>query len=31
VSVKFCKKGIDGMWLDKIKRFMGRVKEGLSE
>ena len=28
VSVKFCKKGIDGMWLDEIKRFMGRVKVG---
>jgi len=28
VSVKFCKKGIDGMWLDEIKRFMGRVKGG---
>ena len=28
VSVKFCKKGIGGMWLDEIKRFMGRVKGG---
>ena len=30
VSVKFCKKGIGGMWLDEIKRFMGRVKGGRS-
>ena len=28
VSVKFCKKGIGGMRLDEIKRFMGRVKGG---
>jgi hypothetical protein len=28
VSVKFCKKGIGGMRLDEIKRFMRRVKGG---
>ena len=28
VSVKFCKKGIVGMWLDETKRFMRRVKGG---
>jgi hypothetical protein len=28
VSVKFCKKGIGGMRLVEIKRFMGRVKGG---
>jgi hypothetical protein len=26
VSVKFCKKGIGGMWLDEINRFMRTVK-----
>jgi hypothetical protein len=28
VSVKFCKKGIGGIGLDEIKRFMRRVKIG---
>ena len=28
VSVKFCKKGIGGVWLDEIKIFTRRVKGG---